>query len=202
MIVHPFFAPLKCGSYDFVLVDFPWPWMVWSQKGAKKSPSAHYDTMDWPQIEATHPERLLRPGGVLMAYATWPLIGRQHLMFENVFGLTVKTGGAWSKRTRSGKLRVGPGKILRSVCEPFLIACRKNHKLKARGVSRAYNLIEALDSAELEGLAREHSRKPDEVYALIESLTSGWRRADLFARESRDGWDTWGKEKTKFDKRK
>jgi N6-adenosine-specific RNA methylase IME4 len=46
---------------------------------------------------------------------------------------------------------------------------------------------------------REHSRKPDEVYRLIEEFCPG-PRLELFAREHRDGWTAWGNETTKFNR--
>jgi N6-adenosine-specific RNA methylase IME4 len=45
--------------------------------------------------------------------------------------------------------------------------------------------------------AREHSRKPDEFYALVESLCHG-RKLEMFAREKRDGWEAYGAETEKF----
>jgi MT-A70 len=41
---------------------------------------------------------------------------------------------------------------------------------------------------------REHSRKPDEVYALIERMYPGLPRIELFARQRWPGWDAWGNE--------
>jgi len=40
---------------------------------------------------------------------------------------------------------------------------------------------------------REHSRKPDEIYARIEALVPG-PYLELFARQQRPGWDSWGHE--------
>ena len=45
---------------------------------------------------------------------------------------------------------------------------------------------------------REHSRKPDEFYRRVERFCAG-PRIEVFARESRPGWDTFGNEATKFD---
>lgn len=191
-----FFEPLKQRSFDVVSIDFPWPWETWSELGRAKSPS--YAMMSLDEIALTRADELLAPNGVMVAWATWPLIGRQHMILENSFGLEVKTGGAWSKRTVNGKLRWGPGHIIRTVCEPFLIACRKGHKLRGRD---RHNLIETFDKLELSGVARQSGRKPEEFYRLIEHLTPGWRRADVFARQSRPGWKTFGFEKTKFDKK-
>ena len=49
-----------------------------------------------------------------------------------------------------------------------------------------------------DGVRREHSRKPDEFYEMIAKKTPGLRRADVFAREKREGWDCWGDEVGKF----
>lgn len=45
---------------------------------------------------------------------------------------------------------------------------------------------------------REHSRKPDEVYDRIERLVPG-PYLELFARQHRDGWDSWGDQAGLFD---
>lgn len=192
-----FFAPLKPRSLDLVHIDFPWPWETYSKAGRKKSPQ--YDCMALDEIAETHPEDLLDKNGVMVAWCTWPLLAKQSMIIENSFGLEIKTGGAWSKRTINGKLRWGTGHVIRSVCEPFLICVKRGHKLRGRSV---HNLIETFEkNQELPGIARENSRKPEEMFKLLESLTPGWRRADIFSRQSRPGWVTWGREKTKFDEK-
>ena len=45
---------------------------------------------------------------------------------------------------------------------------------------------------------REHSRKPEEQYDRLERLVAG-PYVELFARQSHEGWATWGNERTKFD---
>ena len=45
---------------------------------------------------------------------------------------------------------------------------------------------------------REHSRKPDEMYTYIEQLLDG-PYIELFARKTKEGWDSWGNEITKFE---
>lgn len=194
---HSFFRPLPLRSFDLVMIDYPWPWETWAPTGRKKTPQ--YDTMTLREIEETSPQDLLTPRGVAFFWVTWPLIAKQSRIIEDVFGLEVKTGGSWSKRSINGKLRWGPGHIVRTVCEPYLITARKGHGFRGRDMK---NLLETFGDAELPGLARENSRKPDEFYSEIERLTPGWRRADIFSRESRAGWSTWGREKTKFDKKK
>lgn len=49
----------------------------------------------------------------------------------------------------------------------------------------------------LEGPLREHSRKPDEFYHMVNDLCPG-KKIDIFAREQREGWETYGNEPEKF----
>lgn len=169
------------------MADPPWPWATYSEKGQAKSPEAQYSTMSFDEIRALPVGDLLTPAGVLFLWCTWPLIHLQTRLPE-YWGLEIKTGGAWAKRTSSGKLRWGPGYLLRSVCEPFVIATLPRSGF--RGASEP-NLID--------GIAREHSRKPEEAYAMLERVLPDRRRAELFGRQTRPGWDVWGNEAKKFD---
>src|SRR5262249_62356600 len=45
---------------------------------------------------------------------------------------------------------------------------------------------------------REHSRKPDQAYELIEAMYPELPKIELFAREARSGWDAWGNEIDKY----
>ena len=181
------FDPLRPFSYDLVVCDPPWPWAAYSEKGQAKSPEAQYETMSMDAIGLLPVGDLLAPGGVLFLWCTWPLIDEEAQMPKR-WGLKVKTGGSWAKRTVNGKLRWGPGYLLRSVCESFLIATLPESGFRG---AREINLID--------GLAREHSRKPDEAYAMLERILPHARRADIFSRQSRAGWDSFGNEATKFD---
>lgn len=49
----------------------------------------------------------------------------------------------------------------------------------------------------IEGPVREHSRKPDEAFAAAEQLCGDVPRIELFSREPRHGWDTFGDEPNK-----
>jgi N6-adenosine-specific RNA methylase IME4 len=191
------FGELKMFGYDFLLIDVPWPWQAYGEAGYGKSPENHYDTMSWEQIEQLPVGQLLRAGGVVWMWGTWPASWRQTTVMRNCWGIEPKTGGAWAKRTKTGKLRWGPGYLLRSVCEPFWIGTiGDDHGFRGRGQC---NLIETLSDALVDGLAREHSRKPEEAYRIVEALTPGAFRADVFARQRRPGWDPFGNELGKFE---
>lgn len=191
------FDPLRPFSYDLVNVDPPWNFDLRSAKGEAKSPQAQYSTMTLDEVRRLPVGDLLAPGGVAIMWTTWPLVAiGAHTEVIRAWGLKPVTGGGWAKRTATGKLRWGPGYIARSLHEPFIIASLPDADWSGASFP---NLVETLEADSLDGLAREHSRKPDEFYARVEAAWPEARRADLFARESRVGWSTWGNETTKFD---
>jgi hypothetical protein len=78
--------------------------------------------------------------------------------------------------TKNGKVRVGTGYRVCACHEPVLLASfrgRPNHK--------AFPSI-------FDGLAQEHSRKPDEFYQIVLDRTPDQDRCDLFSRETRPGF--------------
>lgn len=190
------FPGLEPAAYAVVVIDVAWEWKARSDKGLKKSPNAKYKVMDLRAAAALPVRALLRPeGGVVLAWATWPLFNHQLHIFEHHWGLTYKTGGGWAKRTRTGKLRWGPGHIFRTVHEPFVLLTTGQEG--PRG-PRIKNLIEAMGEKSIDGLAREHSRKPDEFYRIIDTMVPVGRRVDVFSRQHRQGWDTFGNEAGKW----
>ena len=50
--------------------------------------------------------------------------------------------------------------------------------------------------------AREHSRKPNIAYEIINCLYPNCKKLDVFSREKREGWDVWGNETNKFNSHK
>lgn len=191
------FRGLQRFDYDFGMIDPPWSFELWSDKGQAKSPQAQYECMELDEIAAMPMGELFREHAGVWLWCTWPLLVRgDHLELLRRWNLTPVTGGAWAKRTRRGKLRWGPGFVIRSVCEPFIIA-RRGSDLKLRGTSVA-NLIDHVAEHMIDGLAREHSRKPDEAYFACEKLAPAARRCDVFSRQRRPGWDSWGREVNKF----
>jgi N6-adenosine-specific RNA methylase IME4 len=192
------FDPLPPFAHDVVVLDPPWHFDLRSSKGDAKSPQAQYATMSLAEVKRLPVGDLVAPGGVVILWTTWPLVAiGAHVDVIAAWGLKAVTGGGWAKRTINEKLRWGTGYVARSVHEPYIIASLPG----GTGWSGAAfpNLVETLETLSLDGLAREHSRKPDEFYGLVERAWPDARRADLFARQSRPGWATWGRERSKFD---
>lgn len=181
------FGPLPMFSFDMMMVDFPWLFETWSPIGkTKKSPEAHYDTMTLDEIKAMPIGHLASRNAVLWLWGTHPMMPLQ-LDCIPAWGFQYVTSGVWVKRTKNGKLGFGTGYRLRSASEPFFLATNGNPE-----TCRSVRTV-------IEGPLREHSRKPDEAYREAERLMPHARRLDMFGRQTREGWTTWGKEATKFD---
>jgi N6-adenosine-specific RNA methylase IME4 len=179
-----FFDPLAAHSYDLIVIDPPWPFATWSAKGQGKSPSAHYRVMTLAEIMALPVRGLLNNHAVVLLWTTGAMLAQAFAVMQ-AWGITYKTNLMWRKVTRNGKVRMGCGFWARTMHEPILLG--------TVGKPRKITLLSCFD-----GIAREHSRKPDEFYQMITERTPGLRRADVFAREKREGWDCWGDEVGKF----
>ena len=108
------------------------------------------------------------------------------LSVMEAWGYTYKTNIVWHKvRKDGGPDGRGVGFYFRNVTEMLLFGVRGKG---ARTLSAGRRQVNYLATRK-----REHSRKPDEQYALIESCSPG-PYLELFARGSRPGWVCWGKE--------
>lgn len=183
------FGDLRPFSFDFVMIDPPWRFETWSEKGEGKSAKTHYPCMALDEIAALPVGHLGSESCLYWLWATNPMLPAGFEMLK-AWGIRYVTAGTWVKRTAGGKLAFGTGYRLRSANEPFLLATNGSPQT-ARDVRSV-----------IEGRVREHSRKPDEAYREAERLmaaTPGARLLELFSRENRPGWSTWGNEAGKFN---
>jgi N6-adenosine-specific RNA methylase IME4 len=173
------------GDYRCIVADPPWTFKLYSSKGDSKSPQKHYGCMSINDISALPVSSLAAQDSFLFLWTSAPLLDRA---FEVMFhwGFAYKSRLSWRKTTINNKVRIGPGYVVRTMHEDVLIG--------ARGKPCLHKPLPSL----FDGLAREHSRKPDEFYSMIEERVDG-PRLDLFSRESRPGWVGWGNESRKFD---
>lgn len=173
------------GGFDLIMADPPWRYELRSSAGEEKAPQAQYTCQDIDWIKALPVEALAGENCLLWLWATNPMLPQAFEVMA-AWGFTFATAGHWSKKTRTGKQAFGTGYILRCAGEPFLIG-----KIGAPRTTRSVRSV-------IEGPVRQHSRKPDEAFAAAEQLMPLARRLELFSRQPRAGWDTWGDEIHKF----
>ena len=170
--------------FGTILADPPWQF---TNKTGKVAPEhrrlSRYGTMTLDEIMALRVERLAAPTAHLYLWCPNALLP-DGLAVMKVWGFSYKSNIVWHKvRKDGGSDGRGVGFYFRNVTELLLFGVRgKNARTLAPG-RRQVNLLATRK--------REHSRKPDEQYELIEACSPG-PFLELFARGTRKGWTTWG----------
>ena len=195
-------APPRAGEYRVIYADPPWRFATYSDKGKGRSAEAHYDCLSLDDIKRFPVASWAAPHAVLLLWATDPLLPRALEVIE-AWGFAYKTVGFyWVKLNAAvgGRLSrerpllaerdffTGLGFWTRANPEPCLLATRGAPKRLAADVPKL-----------LIAPRRQHSRKPDEAYGRIERLLPG-PYLELFARQSRPGWDGLGDQPRLFDR--
>lgn len=164
--------PMPDGPFRVVVVDPPWTY----EEGGNNLP---YPTMTLDQIKALPVGTLAHEDCVLWL---WTTNAHQRVAYDvlDAWGFERKNTVTWVKD------RMGTGDWLRGQTEHCFVAARGNPIFHAPGRGNV-----------IYGPRREHSRKPDEFYELVEATCTG-SRVELFSREPRDGWSAWGAEPNRF----
>lgn len=179
-------------SKGVIVVDPPWLQKIRSEAGEGKAPQAHYRCMTLRDICALPVGELAFPDCWLFLWTCAPLLGQSFVVMK-AWGFDYCTRMAWRKVGSRGGQKVGPGFVVRTMHEDILIGKRGEPPyLKALP-----SIVES-EGAMFDGLAREHSRKPEEFYSLVEGFALSELRADIFARTRRPGWESFGDELDKF----
>ena len=195
---------LPAGPFTCISADPPWHHATRSAKGiTSRHPAAHYDTMSLADIKRMPVKAAAAKDCHLFLWTTGPHL-QQAFTILPAWGFRYSSlAFVWVKRHKTAgdhqdplarplfmdarDLNFGTGYTTRQNAELVLLGRRGNPPRLAKDV---FQIIVAP--------RREHSRKPEEFYSRVERYAPG-PRLELFARQSREGWTTWGNEATKFD---
>jgi len=167
-----------------ILVDPPWQF---TNKTGKVAPEhkrlSRYGTMTLDAIKALPVGEIATTPAHLYLWCPNAMLP-EALAVMQAWGFTYKSNLVWHKvRKDGGSDGRGVGFYFRNVTELILFGVRgKNARTLAPG-RRQVNLLATRK--------REHSRKPDEQYEIIEACSPG-PYLELFARGMRKGWAAWG----------
>lgn len=171
-------------SFGTILADPPWQFQNRTGKVAPEHRRlARYGTLTLDAIRALPVADLSAPTAHLYLWVPNALLP-EGLSVMAAWGFTYKSNIVWHKiRKDGGSDGRGVGFYFRNVTELLLFGTRgRNARTLAPGRSQV-NLLASRK--------REHSRKPDEIYPIIEACSPG-PRLELFARGARAGWTVWG----------
>jgi len=174
------------GSTKFatVLADPPWQFTNRTGKVAPEHRRLNrYGTMDLDSICALPVEHILAPTAHLYLWVPNALLP-DGLRVMKEWGFQYKSNIIWHKlRKDGGSDGRGVGFYFRNVTEILLFGVRGKN---ARTLDAGRTQVNYIGTRK-----REHSRKPDEQYPLIESCSPG-PRIEMFSRGTRKGWTVWG----------
>lgn len=188
------FEKLAGQRFGTIMADPPWQF---TNKTGKVAPEHkrlnRYPTMTLAEISAMPVAELAAEPAHLYLWVPNALLP-DGLAVMKAWRFDYKSNIIWQKiRKDGGPDGRGVGFYFRNVTEILLFGVRgKAARTLAPGRSQV-NFIEAEapDGDLLKTRKREHSRKPDEQYAIIEACSRG-PYLELFARGERPGWTVWG----------
>lgn len=173
------------GPFTTIYADPPWRFQNRTGKMAPEHQRLlRYPTMTMQEIYELPVNRLAASEAHLYLWVPNALIA-EGLEVMKRWGFTYKTNLVWYKiRRDGGPDGRGVGFYFRNVTELILFGIRGRMRTLQPGRTQV-NVISQRK--------REHSRKPDEIYDLVEECSPG-PYLELFARHPREGWAQWGNE--------
>lgn len=177
-------------KYGTILADPPWRF---ENRTGKMAPEhkrlSRYGTMNLDEICALSVSDISDEPSHLYLWVPNALLP-DGLKVLSAWGFQYKTNIVWNKvRKDGGPDGRGVGFYFRNTTELLLFGVRGKN---ARTLDPGRRQVNAIRS-----MKREHSRKPDETYDLIERCSRG-PFIELFARGSRPGWTTWGNQAEEY----
>jgi N6-adenosine-specific RNA methylase IME4 len=192
MNVHTDFLK-RCGDVKFqtILADPPWQFQNKTGKVAPEHRRLNrYQTMSLEEIMALPVASVVGTSAHLYLWVPNAILP-EGLRVMLAWGFQYKSNIVWHKvRKDGGPDGRGVGFYFRNTTELLLFGVKGKH---ARTLAPGRSQVNIIRTPK-----REHSRKPDEQYKIIESCSPG-PYLELFGRGSRDGWMTWGNQADKYE---
>ena len=175
-------------KYGAILTDPPWSFKTWSGKTGTPHRTAndHYMTVPEAGLASMPVADMAAPDCALFMWVVDSHMD-EALRLGAAWGFKFKTVAfVWAKTTHLGNPMIGMGYWTRKQTESCLLFTRGKPARRSKGVRQL-----------ITSPRREHSRKPDAIYERVEALVGG-PYLEMFARQRREGWDSWGNEVDKF----
>lgn len=161
--------------YPIVYADPPWQYEH-SETDSRKIEN-QYPTMTIQAICELPVGNIAAPDAVLFLWTTSPKLA-ESMNVISAWGFVYRTCIVWDKE------RMGMGYYARQQHELLLIAARGSIPVP-KPENRPASIVRIKRD-------NEHSAKPEEFYSLIERMYPEYDRIELFARNGREGWFSWG----------
>ncbi|MGE4424765.1 MAG: MT-A70 family methyltransferase [Pseudodesulfovibrio sp.] len=177
-------------QFTTILADPPWQFQNRTGKVAPEHRRlSRYETMNFDEIMQLPIQRLTAETAHLYLWVPNALLP-EGLKVMAAWGFSYKSNIIWHKiRKDGGSDGRGVGFYFRNVTEMVLFGVKGKN---ARTLQPGRTQVNYLATRK-----REHSRKPDEFYEIIEACSPG-PYLELFARGPRKGWSVWGNQSEEY----
>jgi len=168
--------PLPEGKYQVIYADPAWEYAQEQHSHEKQDTvlNTHYPTMPTEDIAKLPVKELAGDNSVLFLWTTSPKLYEAKQVVDG-WGFEYKASMIWDKVKHNVGYYV-------SVRHEILLICTKGSCLPDN--PKLYDSVVTEERT-------EHSKKPELFYQIIEDLYHG-KKIELFARNKREGWDSWG----------
>jgi N6-adenosine-specific RNA methylase IME4 len=169
--------------YNVIYADPPWEYDNAIRQGG--TAEMHYPTMPLNKICSflDDIELQIDNNAVLFMWVTNPFL-QDAFKVINSWGFKYKTNMVWVK---TDLVKPGSGFYVRGRHELLFICTRGAFTPLDKNISPPIGSV-------IEADIQEHSRKPEDIYSIIETLYPGCNYIELFARNKRSGWASYGNE--------
>lgn len=163
---------LPNGKYNVIYADPPWKYEF--AKLTRDSIDVHYPSMELEEIKKI--QLPIEDNAVLLLWTTAPKL-EESFEVLNSWGFRYRSCAVWDKEN------FGMGYWFRI-----------QHELLLIGVKGEFSapLPENRRSSVIRYKKEQHSKKPEEMYGIIEKMFPGKKYLEVFARNKREGWESWG----------
>lgn len=170
------------GLFDVVSVDPPWPYEAENKNITSFDSVGRRVANPYPEMSIEDIKKIdipLMENAVVLLWTTHKFLPDSFDILKE-WNLDYKATLVWNKE------KIGMGAWFRMQCEFCLVA------IKGKPYWENTTFRDILNEPR-----REHSRKPDSFFEMIEKITIG-RRLEYFSREKRNGWEVFGNDINKF----
>lgn len=173
--------------YDIVLMDPPWEY--YGDPNKPQAAGKHYECMSAEEMSTLRVNNVINPRAIVFIWTTSAMMERAILLGTQSWELYYRgVAFVWVKTRKDGGV-IGSQGVRASITKPtteFVLAFSRLNS------GRPMKIADETVGQVVLAPRGEHSEKPVIVHERIEAMYPDAKKLELFARQTRPGWDSKG----------
>jgi len=189
-------VPLPDKKYDIIYCDPAWSYTD-KAKAGNRGAGCKYKVMTLDELKKLPVNNIAKQDSIMFMWVTYPkLIDGTCMDTMKAWGFIPKTCAfTWVKYYKNLKPFMGMGRWTRANSELVILGTKGKPTRLSAGVRQLVETMgEDYQPEIVQSIPEKHSKKPEIVRDRIIELCGDLPRIELFARQSAEGWDSWGNE--------